>query len=53
VQLLLDRREEAVQVDVQEGEAVGLELAGHDDWARTAGIPPAPYLYLSDCFKVS
>ena len=33
VQLLLDRREEAVQVDVQEGEAVGFttpagELAG-------------------------
>ena len=50
VQLLLDRREEAVQVDVQEAETVGLELAGHDDLARTAGYPPSPPLYtLKSC----
>ncbi len=30
VELLLDRREEAVEVDVQEGEAVGMEWGGHE-----------------------
>jgi hypothetical protein len=31
VELLFDGREEAVQVDVEEGEAVGMEWGGHVD----------------------
>jgi hypothetical protein len=30
VELLLDRREEAVEVDVEEGEAVGMGWISHD-----------------------
>jgi hypothetical protein len=34
VELLLDRREEAVEVDVQEVEAVGLDGGGHGSYWR-------------------